>query len=325
MSKSLIKPLGGYFELELPMDVHRLYPDALRVQSARAAFRALLNAGRPNRVWLPKYICDAMLSPLIAAGIEVVFYDLDRQFGVAKSVTLDPQDWLLYVNYFGVCAEQEEKLLKRFNPTQVVLDHSQAFFAPPKACLATIYSPRKFFGVPDGGLLTTSINVTEPEGIDGNSIARCTHLLKRIDSSLEAGYSDFKAAEESLWDTTPRKMSNLSKRLLAGIDHKTVRQRRNTNFQFLHQRLKHLNGLDIDLSHVDAPLCYPLLIDGQTLRERLFSERVFIATYWPEVRTRVATDSLEYRLVAECLPIPCDQRYSESDMKRIIDLITRFK
>ena len=59
--------------------------------------------------------------------------------------------WLLYVNYFGICQHQERQVLERFGASRVVLDRSQAFFADPIDCLATIYSPRKFFGVPTEG------------------------------------------------------------------------------------------------------------------------------------------------------------------------------
>ena len=320
MNNSFSKTIGGYFELEIPAAAC-LYPNALKFQSARAAFHSLLDAGRPSRVWMPKYICDAMLAPLSSVGIEFVFYDLDRRLGVAESVVLEPQDWLLYVNYFGVCTGREEQLLKRFNPAQLVLDHSQAFFVPPPKCLATIYSPRKFFGLPDGGLLITSVPIKEPGEMDSSSVARCSHLLKRLDSSPEAGYSDFKAAEESLWDTTPLRMSNLSERLFSCVDHELIKQRRNTNFHFLHQELQHLNNFDVDLSQVDGPLCYPFLTNSPDLREQLIAERIFISTYWPEVKNRAGGKSTECLMISNCLPLPCDQRYSSSDLIRIINFI----
>jgi hypothetical protein len=321
MINSLPTAIGGYFELELPTGTDFLYPEALRFQSARAAFHALLNAGKPSRVWAPKYICDAMLAPLTASGIEVVFYDIDQCLGVSESVGLAPEDWLLYVNYFGVCDEQEKKLLKRFNPSQLILDHAQAFFTPPKDCLATIYSPRKFFGLPDGGLLSASFAVTAPDQTDNGSVARCSHLLKRLDSLPEAGYADFRAAEESLLDTGPRKMSNLSERLLNGIDYNSARQRRNANFQFLHQHLQHLNDLEIDPDQTDGPLCYPLLIDNPGLRKRLIAERIFIPSYWPEATTRVQAKSMEHSIIRHCLPLPCDQRYGPENLIRMIHLI----
>ena len=54
--------LGGYFELELPPAPNPLYPQALAYQSARAAFQALLTAGNPGRVWIPRFICDEMIA-----------------------------------------------------------------------------------------------------------------------------------------------------------------------------------------------------------------------------------------------------------------------
>jgi hypothetical protein len=321
----LEKAIGGYFELELSSPVDHLYPAALTFQSARATFYALLDAGKPNRVWMPKYICDAMLSPLYALGIEIVFYDLTKQLNVDDSITLATNDWLLYVNYFGICNEQEIALLKRFNPSQVILDHSQAFYTPPLDCLATIYSPRKFFGIPDGGLLVTQIPITKPTKIDEKSISRCMHLLQRLDSTPESGYEAFKLADISINDIQPRKMSNLTSRILSSIDYESVRKKRNTNFYLLHEKFEPINELKININSINAPMCYPLLINDTTVKKRLLENRIFVATYWPDVRDRVNINSFEYKLMERCLPIPCDQRYSDTDLKQIFNFFEQLR
>ena len=318
----LPKAIGGYFELELPPSVAHLYPDALRFQSARAALYALLKAGKPNRVWMPKYICESMYSPLCSLGIEIVFYDLTEQFNVADSVMLAADDWLVYVNYFGVCHEQELALLNRFNSSQIVFDHSQAFYLPPLNCLATIYSPRKFFGVPDGGYLISQISITKPKEIDKNSISRCMHLLQRLDSGPESGYEAFKKADISLNDIQPRQMSNLTSRLLSSIEYESIRNKRNANFHLIHEKFEHLNGLKINIKTINGPMCYPLLINNAAVKKRLQENRIFVATYWPGVQKRVGADSLEYQFVEKCLPLPCDQRYNSSDMQGIYDVIS---
>jgi hypothetical protein len=317
------KAIGGYFELELPPAAAHLYPDALRFQSARAAFYALLNAGKPKRVWMPKYTCDSIYSPLYALNIDIVFYDLVEQFNIADSVTLAANDWLVYVNYFGICSEQETAILKRFNPSQVILDHSQAFYAPPLPCLATIYSPRKFLGVPDGGFLITQISVTKPTEIDKASISRCVHLLQRLDGSPESGYKAFKEADVSLDDIVPREMSNLTSRMLASVDYELIRNKRNANFCFLHKELAKINKLQINMDCINGPLCYPLFIADSTARQRLLAHRIFVATYWPKVQERVSADSLEYELAENCLPIPCDQRYDAAELAAVFQCINR--
>lgn len=320
---SSIKPIGGYFELELPESSEHFYSQALQFQSARAAFYALLETGKPQRVWMPKYICDSMLLPLQALKIEIVFYDLTEQFNVCDSVQLSENDWLLYVNYFGICSEQETQLLKRFNPNQLIFDHSPAFYAPPLDCLATIYSPRKFFGVPDGGYLITQMPVIEPETIDTQSVFSCTHLLQRLDGEIAAGYQSFQTIEESFDDVLPRKMSTLTSKMLASFDYQAIKNKRNANFQFLHEKLVQINGLKIAIEMIDGALCYPLLVEDSTTRSRLLENKIFVATYWADVKNRTNVDSLEWKLTEKCLPIPCDQRYKHSDMLRIINLIKK--
>lgn len=321
MSKNLQKAIGGYFELELPQQRKNLYPDAIRFQSARAAFYALLIEGRPRRVWMPKYICDSMLDPLKTTATEIVFYDIDSCFDVSKDVQIDDGDWLLYVNYFGVCTAQEDHLLKRFKSSQLVFDHSQAFFSPPRDCLATIYSPRKFFGIPDGGLLYTSLSVMEPNEIDVGSPTRCAHLLLRLNGAPETGYHDFKIAEQSLCDMQPRGLSLLTDRLLNSIDYEACKNQRNDNFHFLHEQLKNLNNLDLHMLHIAGPMCYPLLVDDAVVREILLANRIYVPTYWPEVSGRVNPGSFDRNLLERCLPLPCDQRYQQEDMARIVELV----
>lgn len=313
--------IGGYLELELPQAVHRLYPDAVKFQSARAAFHALLQAGKPGCVWLPKYICNAMPDVLRTLCIDCRFYDLDPQLNVASSVVLREGDWLLYVNYFGVCKRQEEALSGRFNSSQLIFDHSQAYFSPPGPGLATIYSPRKFFGIPDGGLLLSTLAIGEPQQRDVNSLSRCAHLLARLYSGPEAGYPAFQQAEETFHDSRPMGMSTMSRRLIASIDDEAVRRRRNANFHFLHNRLQHANKMQFAVADVEGPLCYPFFTGAPHLRETLITERIFVPTYWPEVIDRTESGSFERELVNNCLPIPCDQRYDETALARVADIL----
>jgi hypothetical protein len=319
--KSLTKETGGYFELELPEKDGHLYPEALKFQSARAAFYALLEAGKPKCIWMPKYICDSMLSPIYSLNINLSFYDLTEQLGVSDQVILSETDWLLYVNYFGICDEQEVSLLKRFNSNQLIFDHSQAFYSPPLNCLATLYSPRKFFGVPDGGYLVSKISVNEPLTVDTLSVSRCSHLLQRLDGDIALGYKSFKQTEKSFQDVLPRKMSTLTNRLLAGIDYETIKNKRNTNFKFLHKHLARVNNLKIAEQSFTSPLCYPLLLDKTKVRSRLLENKIFVATYWVEVKNKVDVESLEYKLTEKCIPIPCDQRYETDNLKLILNSI----
>ena len=321
LSDNKLLPIGGYFELELPSRRELPYAELHRFQSARAAFLALLRVGKPQRVWTPRYICNAMLAPLKKAGVECAWYDLTDELEVDPDVRLGVDDWLLYVNYFGVCGARVETLMQRFAPAQIVLDYSQAFFSPPhQQALATIYSPRKFFGVPDGGLLYSQIPISSPDEIDVTSFIRMEHLIRRLGESPEAGYAAYQNAEESLDDLEPKTMSRLSEHILASIDFESVRRKRKENFQILHERLGEEGRLLAGMGTTDVPLCYPYRSRDARLRQQLISNRVFVATYWTDALDRLATDQAD-SLVRHVLPLPIDQRYDAADMARITAII----
>jgi hypothetical protein len=314
-------PFGGYFELGLASPQAPRYPNAIAFQSARAAFLALLRNGRPHRIFMPRLICDSMLAAAAAAGVPVEFYDLTHHLHVADGVHPERSDWLLCVNYLGLCSSACADVLARFEPKCVILDHAQAYYAPPLPCLATLYSPRKFFGLADGGLIVTRFPLADPPGIDTGSIERMRHLLIRLGDTPEAGYEDYRRAEKTLDDVEPKGMSILTRKLFASYDAEGSRLRRNANFRRLHEMLGECNGALPAAELIDGPLCYPYGPVGPSLRSALWERRMFVPVYWPEVLARVAKGSFEERWASSVLALPCDQRYGEDDMTTIAALV----
>jgi hypothetical protein len=102
-------------------------------------------------------------------------------------------------------------LLEEIPHDQLIIDNSQALLTLATNVLATIYSPRKFVGVPDGGLLVTAdLEIRVPECEDTGSVDRMRHLLLRTAYSARDGYSDYVESERSLSDTRPLRMSRLT-------------------------------------------------------------------------------------------------------------------
>lgn len=315
--------IGGYFELELPLPMKaRRHLEAAAFQSARASIYALLQSARPQpvRLWLPHYICDAVLMPVLQAGIQVSFYGIDRNFEIEDGIFLEKGEWLLYVNYFGICTDQVEKTLARFPADQVIVDCSQAWFAQPVDCLANIYSPRKFFGVPDGGFIYSKMVRDDDFLADEGSLGRTQHLLKRLTMGPEFGYADYQEAEASLAMFEPRRMSVMTRRLLESVDTQKVLDIRNENFARLHRQLQSRNPLNIPRK-VEGPLCYPFFSEDESLRKKLLDNRVFVPTYWQDVLKRVSLASMEAAMVKKIIPLPIDQRYGAPEMDRILEIV----
>lgn len=323
MCKNSIDPvteIGGYFGLNLP-DYGDPFPNTLKFQSGRAALRAVLECAGIKRVYLPVYICDSVVQAVLDSGAVIETYTLDDSLYPKDLPNPLTEEWVvLYVNYFGLCAKNIERLHQEVSKKQLIIDNSQALFARADNAMATIYSIRKYIGVPDGGLLVHSdLDIKMPESEDTGSLGRMSHLLQRMAYSAGTGYLSYVESEKTLNNTKPLKMSRLTNRILASVDMGVVKRRRRENYLELAAQLDKFNKHKWRIGTDLVPLCYPLLFDRNVehLKKVLIDKGIFVPTYWPEIKSRVAYNSLEYRLSHCCLFVPCDQRYSTSQMNVI--------
>lgn len=321
--------IGGYFGLELPYYAD-LYPEALKYQSGRAAIRAVLESAGIERVMLPAYICDSVIKAVVDSGAMVETYTLDA--------SLYPEDLprhlpercaLLYVNYFGLCQKNISRLLVEIPGDRLIIDNSQALFAEHEDVLATIYSPRKFAGVPDGGLLRVSptLNVALPMEEDKASIERMRSLLIRMAYSAREGYADFQKIAISLKDTTPLVMSRLTQRLMKSIPWDQMAKRRRENFIVMAQKLDAINDMHWELGEHDVPMCYPLTLRGRqisNIKSELVARNIFVPIYWQDALPRIKPDSIEAVLTNETLFLPIDQRLECAQVEKIVGLVFAF-
>lgn len=317
--------IGGYFGLDLP-DYGDPFPNSAKYQSGRAALRAVLEYAGIKRVFLPVYICNSVIQAVVDSGAVVESYMLDDSLYPEELPNhISKETVVLYVNYFGLCLQNVQRLSKEITKRKLIIDNSQALFASPANAKATIYSIRKFMGVPDGGLLVTNgFDIKAPKNEDTGSLARMKHILLRMAYSARTGYSSYVESEKTLNDTNPLKMSRLTKRLLSSIDMDVVKERRRENFKELSLKLDRFNKFKWDITDDIVPLCYPLLIEENVdkLKEELIGKGIFIPTYWPDIKSRISNNSLEYCLSHCCLFVPCDQRYAISQMNTIAREIT---
>lgn len=316
--------LGGYIELELPVQNQHWLANAFKFHSARAALTSLIAQLAIKKVWLPRYLCDSIINTFDGGEVELKFYELAEDFTIKSELNLGQDALLLYVNYFGLCTEQARSVISRYGAHKVVVDNSQAMFCHPLEALATIYSPRKFFGLPDGGLLySDDPRIKQPEERDNTSEARMGHLISRLTNSPEKAYQAYLNAEQEIADLPVQGMSRLTERLLHSVDYEAAKNARARNARYLHSHLGKYNQLDLDFDDTTAPLCYPFLPNVSAAKKtELIKNRVFLPTYWPEVLTRVEEGSFEWELVTNGLFLPCDQRYTENDMDRLVHLLS---
>lgn len=316
-----MKEIGGYFELE-SNNFNSIYHDkAIAINTARNGLEYILLINNYKKIHLPYYTCDVTLQPLIKLNVDFEFYYLDDEFNpIIKSINDD--EVLLYVNYYGLMNKVIENLKTRFD--NLIIDNAQAFYTKPLSGISTIYSARKFFGLSDGGFVYPNTKKKLELKID-KSYDRFSHLLARVEYGAEYGYELFLKNDLNLDNQPLKEMSFLTKKLLKNIDFDMALQRRNKNFFQLHESLKSINQFTpiIDSQEVNGAMVYPFLKkENYKLRPKLIQNKVFVAKYWQNVLDWLkGEDCFESYLVNNLIPLPIDQRYEKVEMDRIINII----
>lgn len=321
----LFSDIGGYFGLERASgDGLPWLRDAIGYVSARSAIAAFVGAFRPHVVWVPYFICGAVMQALSKAGAQVRRYVLDACRGVPVQVDIEPGDLLICVDYFGVSAPAVESAISRFGPAAVLVDASQSLFFKPCPGSATVYSPRKFLGIPDGGLLLSTVPVP-PRLVaeESESVSRAQHLLYRLAGLIESGHEIFRHAEMSLVDCAPLEMSRITKALLWSASFEAIAARRLRNYGCLASLLGEAGFEVPDLSPGAVPLCCPVHVKAaSTVRAALVSKHIFTPTYWPDAE--VPEYDSEALTLRDCtVYLPCDQRYGDSEMRYVARTMIR--
>ena len=312
--------MGGFFGLELPEYGNFPYaegPGCAYVSSGRAAFECLLrNMPRPDSIRVPRFICNTVLEAPARLGIPVKRYHCTEQLTPILP-EVGENELVLLVNYFGLSniAAAAAQL-----PGRCVVDATTALYTPPLPGVPTFYSPRKFCGVADGGVACAPFPLVHLPDEESRSAARGLYLLERLESGAEAALSASEAAEQAL-STPPRRMSPLTRQLLRSIDFCAAAARRLENYVTLHAELREINHLQLPDAPAHAPMCYPLVSGIPGLRDSLIEAGIALPLYWPEVIEETDAASAENRLARRLLPLPLDQRYTKTDMERLIRLI----
>jgi hypothetical protein len=314
-----MKSIGGYFELELS-SLGEYHYNAIAINTARNAFEYILKVRKYSKVYIPYYTCDVMLESIKKLKIDFEFYHINRDLEpVFDFNKITSEEGFLCTNYFGLKDNFIYNL--GIKVSNLIIDNAQSFFSKPINNVDTFYSARKFFGVGDGAYLfcNTLLNEELEQDI---SYKRMSHLLIRSDTNAEAGYLDFCSNDASLIDHPIKKMSNLTHKILNSIDYEKVKTKRIQNFKYLHEFLKDRNLLKIEELDQQVPLVYPFWTKDITLKKKLADNKIYCATYWPNVLEWCDEDFLEVQLTKELIHLPIDQRYSRQEMNKIIKLIT---
>ena len=295
-----MKEIGGYFGLEQLIS-NEYYKDLIPLNTGRNALLYLLKARNIKKLYIPYYLCNSVSDMCIRNGYKFEYYKIDTEFMPIFNKTLADDEYLYVVNYYGQLTNGKVLGLKQ-QFAQIILDNTQDFFQKPLDGIDTIYSCRKYFGVPDGAYLSTNKRLSEELEID-ISRERMAHILGRYEGKASDYYSHFQNNDASLKNKPLKYMSKLTHNILGAINYERVRQIRNENYAYLERELGKQNKLE--LTTPDGAFAYPFYMkNGIEIRKVLAQKKIYIPTLWPNVLVDTPKDWIEYDYVENILPLP---------------------
>lgn len=279
--------------------------------SARVALLDFLLQAKAATIFIPNYVCNNLVEPLQNV-FNVKRYSIGKNFLPECHIELGKNQYLIYVNYFGVCDKNVTAMQKRYDHTKLIIDNSQSMNFGPLKVAATIYSPRKFLPIPDGGILITDHKMKTPsaEIKYGDEFLREMELGNRQESYdlYLLNENKFRNAEITKMSLASRSIFNLfmtaSKFSIDRLNH----------FNIIHEKLSNWNRLSkwFAINRSTVPLCYPLLFCDRIAKEKFIQNEIYIPTYWPDVDVD-SLNEFETCLKSDVIYLPLSNLASDGD------------
>lgn len=305
-----------------------------------------------NRVVLiPAYTCQTVITPFEEAGWQCEFFSIGKDLRIniqnlQETVERYHPSLLVVHPYYGMDLNHEEiNALSSIKDkgVEIVLDLTQCLFSTKHNAFASfiVASYRKWMPIPDGGYLrclSEKYSFTQPKienevfterekaamYLRGQYFANEEQRTKGISIKLSKA-ADYVAKR----NISPHRMSQVAYNILNEEDLELNQRRRFSNYTYLFNNLCESNKVAkvcSDLNHVTtAPLYFTIYIeDRPTLQRLLAQDSIYAPVIWPVENESVLINEEVKYIYDHILAIPCDQRYDENDMQRVVEIINNY-
>lgn len=310
---------------------------SLFLATARSAFALLCSFLRPQVVWLPSYLCGVVMSAFPPERVQLNFYAINQKLELAEDswiAGVEPGDLVVFIDYFGFNNWSGAGRAVKNKGGIVVEDACQALLNREfcKYSDYVIFSPRKFAGVPDGGILLAQGNARLPVGDlppapAGWWLKSLTASLARAEFDKHGGariWFDIFRETEAAGPVAPCRISELSTLLVRNvIQWPEIAAQRRENFKFLLSNLQEI-AVFHELQEEVVPLGFPVRIKNRdSVRNTMFSAGIYPPVHWTLAGVVPKRFAASHKLAREIMTLPCDQRYSFVELRRVIEILRR--
>lgn len=257
----------------------------IKLNLARNCLRHIIRTYNIKEIFVPYYICKTVITAIRKEKCKIKFYNINKNFYPQETF---PQDaYILYPNYFGICALQVVELSQIYK--NLIVDNAHNFFMPDVG-LASFNSLRKFFNLKDGAFLKISSQTNFQYETDNFHYKQFKKLT----------YEDLVSNELRLNKEDIKLISPITENYFSQINLNEEKIKRLKNFKKLHERFHSENELPIFLTSYDVPFVYPYLTHKEGEAQKLEQEGFLILRYWDYLPESFP----EYDFYRYLIPIP---------------------
>lgn len=307
--------------------------------SGRSAFGLLLQDLQQigvRHVHIPAFVCESILQPVHALGLDYSFYPVDSSLTALP----DPPKGaaLLLIHYFGwENASTKQLRAEAGRSFHLIEDATHSFLSGLNSDkdlgTSVFFSLRKFGPAPLGGWCssnrpnskpTKEMDTTFQRSIEARAL-RSKYLNSPkipVNAIEETAYLSILADVEEFLNrhSTTHAVSSKALHVAAGIDWGNVTKQRKLNWLALRKLTStHIKPLMANLPAKVVPIGYVIQVaERDRIRQKLTSRRVFCPVHWPlPTQVDIGRFPDANTLSKTLLTVPIDQRYKTEDMNII--------
>jgi hypothetical protein len=298
---------------------------------------------------LPSYICESVIMPFIKQGYTCYFYDINKDLSPKKeSLNIYVKSKIgivLHMGYFGFPTNNNiKKQITQFKDkgTIIVEDLTHTLFSKYNRFMENDYyvaSLRKWTGLPTGGFLASKNSIFRETLCEHSTfynyrkealIMKGKYIELNREDLKEKYLAMFKIGETILnKDNNPYLIDSLSRTIIQKLNIKNLILKRRQNFSFLLSALNNIPEVTSVFNKLPDDICpffFPIYVEKgrEIFRNKLIDKKVYCPVHWPTPPQIHLSKSISKRIYESIMSLPCDQRYGNEEMQRIVDIIKRF-
>ena len=241
----------------------------IKLNLGRNCLKIIIRKYGIKEIFIPYYSCNTMWKAIKEENCKIKFYHIDKNFMPAKE--FEGNDYVLYINYFGLFEKNVKKLCKKYK--NIIVDNTQSFYSKPNG-IASFNSLRKFFPVQNGAYLYGIENIRQDFPND--------ELNLKI-ANFNSDYEIFKENELKLNKENIKKISKNVEKIMNNFDFEKDKKLRISLYKKYSEIFDKYNLIKLPNLENNIPYCYPFCTNDTKIYELLNKNNISILKLWDKI------------------------------------------